>query len=130
MINDRSCIILCNFNEKECKTIKVYANMMGIKDLITVSYKNGNNTINDILNNKIEEFEIEKPIKDRAIIFNSLDSRKMNIFIDNMKKMRTAPSMKAVVTETSIDWTLSKLLISLKEEREFERKGKSFKHNE
>ena len=130
MINDRVCIILCNFSEKERKTIKVYAGMMGIRDLVIVSYKNGDNTISDILNNKLSESEIEDPVKDRAIIFNNIESRKLNLFIDNMKKMRTAPSMKAIVTETSIEWTLSRLLNNLKEERQFEKQGKIFKHKE
>lgn len=130
MINDRGCVILCNFNDKEFKTIKVYAGMMGIKDLIRVSYKNGNCLVNDILNDKITEENIENPIKDRAIIFNSLEDKKVGIFIDNMKKMRTAPAMKAIVTETSIEWTLNRLLENLKEERRLEKQGKILEHNE
>ena len=130
MINDRGCVILCNFNDKEFKTIKVYAGMMGIKDLIRVSYKNGNCLVNDILNDKITEENIENPVKDRAIIFNSLEDKKVGIFIDNMKKMRTAPAMKAMVTETSIEWTLNRLLENLKEERRLEKQGKILDHNE
>ncbi len=130
MINDRGCVILCNFNDKEFKTIKVYAGMMGIKDLIRVSYKNGNCLVNDILNDKITEENIENPVKDRAIIFNSLEDKKVGIFIDNMKKMRTAPAMKAIVTETSIEWTLNRLLENLKEERRLEKQGKILEHNE
>lgn len=130
MINDRGCVILCNFNDKEFKTIKVYAGMMGIKDLIRVSYKNGNCLVNDILNDKITEENIVNPVKDRAIIFNSLEDKKVGIFIDNMKKMRTAPAMKAIVTETSIEWTLNRLLENLKEERRLEKQGKILDHNE
>lgn len=130
MINDRGCVILCNFNDKEFKTIKVYAGMMGIKDLIRVSYKNGNCLVNDILNDKITEENIVNPVKDRAIIFNSLEDKKVGIFIDNMKKMRTAPAMKAMVTETSIEWTLNRLLENLKEERRLEKQGKILDHNE
>lgn len=130
MINDRGCVILCNFNDKEFKTIKVYAGMMGIKDLIRVSYKNGNCLVNDILNDKINEEDIVNPVKDRAIIFNSLEDKTVGIFIDNMKKMRTAPAMKAIVTETSIEWTLNRLLENLKEERRLEKQGKILDHNE
>lgn len=130
MINSRACVILCNFNDKEFKTIKVYAGMMGIRDLIRVSYKNGNSIVKDILDDNIIESDVENPVKDRAIIFNSLEDRKVSIFIDNMRKMRTAPAMKAIVTETSIEWTLNKLLENLKEERRLEKQGKILDHNE
>lgn len=130
MVNNRECAILCNFNDKEFKTIRLYASMMGIKDLIRVSYKNSNSTINDILNDNIREDEIENPVKDRAIVFNGLSQKKMGVFIDNMKKMRTAPSMKAVVTETSIEWTLDTLLHHLREERTWEKQGKIKSHEE
>ena len=52
------------------------------------------------------------------------------MFIDNMKKMRIAPAMKAIVTETSINWTLSHLLKNLIEERKAERQGREAKHVE
>ena len=117
-------------SDKEFKTIKVYAGMMGIKDLIRVSYKNGGSIVKDILEDNITESDIENPIKDRAIIFNSLEDRKVSIFIDNMRKMRTAPAMKAIVTETSIEWTLNRLLENLKEERRLEKQGKILDHNE
>ena len=128
MINNRECVILCNFNDKEFKTIRLYASMIGIKDLIRVSYKNGDSIINDILNNKIKEDGAQSSIKDRAIVFNSLEPRKVNVFIDNMKKMRLAPSMKAIVTKTSIEWTLDMLLHHLKEERIWEEQGKIQSH--
>ena len=68
-------------------------------------------------------------IKDRAIIFNNISEIKVSMFIDNMKKMRIAPSMKAVVTETSVEWTLNELLENLKAERRAEKKGKILEHH-
>lgn len=126
---DRECIILCNFNDKELKMIKVYANMVGLKDQIIVSWKNSNVTIKDIIEGNLENVsDVENGIKDRAIIFNSKNNNKVSVFIDNMRKMRVAPSMKAVVTETSINWTLGELLQNLVEERRAERQGKIVKH--
>ncbi|MBD7911695.1 MULTISPECIES: DUF3783 domain-containing protein [Clostridium] len=125
---DKECIIICNFNEKEKKLIKAYASMIGIKEQIQVTWKNSQNTIKDIIVGNITENLDNAEIKDRAIIFNSLDSKKVSIFIDNMKKMRIAPAMKAVVTETSIEWTLNQLLKNLIEERKAEKAGKQFKH--
>lgn len=126
---DRECIILCNFNDKELKMIKVYANMVGLKDQIIVSWKNSNVTIKDIIEGNLENVsDVENGIKDRAIIFNSKNNNKVSVFIDNMRKMRVAPSMKAVVTETSVNWTLGELLENLVEERKAARQGKVLKH--
>lgn len=126
MVN-RPCIILCNFNEKELKLLKSYGVMMGLKDQIIVTWKNGNSIIRDILENNIEN-NSEVVIKDRAIIFNDLPNIKVSMFIDNMRKMRIAPAMKAVVTETSVEWTLNHLLQNLVEERRAEKQGKVAKH--
>ncbi|MGG7178797.1 DUF3783 domain-containing protein [Clostridium paraputrificum] len=126
MVN-RPCIILCNFNEKEIKLLKSYGAMMGLKDQIIVTWKNGNSIIRDILENNIDT-NSEVGVKDRAIIFNDLPNIKVSMFIDNMRKMRIAPAMKAVVTETSIEWTLDYLLRNLVEERRAEKQGKVAKH--
>ncbi len=85
--------------------------------------------VKDILEDNISS-ECEEEIRDRAIIFNDLPNMKVSMFIDNMKKMRIAPAMKAIVTETSINWTLSHLLKNLIEERKAERQGREAKHVE
>lgn len=127
-MDDRECIIICNFNDKEKKLIKSYALMVGINDQIQVCWKNSENTIKDILKDNISEDNNSTGVKDRAIIFNNLPSKKVSIFIDNMKKMRIAPTMKAIVTETSINWTLNYLLKNLIKERKAEKEGKLIKH--
>lgn len=127
-MNNRECLILCNFSDKERKLIKSYALMMGIRDLINVTFKESNNTIENILNNKYDQDIKDDGVKDRVVIFNNIEPKKVSIFIDNMRKMRIGPSMKAVVTETSINWTLDKLLKNLVEERKYEKTGKTVKH--
>lgn len=127
-MNNRQCIILCNFNSKEVKLIKNYAFMVGIKDQIQVTWKNSQNTLRDIIEGNIIEDNDSNGVKNRAIIFNNLSPKIVSIFIDNMKKMRAAPTMKAVVTETSIDWTLNYLLKNLIEERKAEKEGNKFNH--
>ena len=123
----RPCIIICNFNDKEAKLLKTYGSMMGLKDQIRVNWTNWNTLVKDILEDNISS-ECEEEIRDRAIIFNDLPNMKVSMFIDNMKKMRIAPAMKAIVTETSINWTLSHLLKNLVEERKAERQGREAKH--
>lgn len=125
---DRPCIILCNFNDKEMKLLKTYGSMLGLKDQISVSFRNGNTLIKDILENNIIN-DCDNGIKDRAVIFNGLSNMKVSIFIDNMRKMRVAPSMKAVVTETSVNWTLNHLLENLVEERRAAKQGKVLEHD-
>ena len=125
----RPCIIICNFNDKEAKLLKTYGSMMWLKYQIRVNWTNGNTLVKDILEDNISS-ECEEEIRDRAIIFNDLPNMKVSMFIDNMKKMRIAPAMKAIVTETSINWTLSHLLKNLIEERKAERQGREAKHIE
>jgi hypothetical protein len=102
--------------------------MVGIKDHIQVTWKNSQNTLRDIIEGNIIEDNDSNGMKNRAIIFNNLSPKIVSIFIDNMKKMRAAPTMKAVVTETSIDWTLNYLLKNLIEERKAEKEGNKFNH--
>lgn len=126
---DKPCIIVCNFNDKEIKLLKTYGSMIGLREQISVNWTNGNTIIKDIVEGNINSDCSEK-INDRAIIFNNISPMKVSAFIDNMRKMRIAPAMKAVVTETSINWTLTKLLKNLVEERKAEKLGKEVKHEE
>ena len=47
----------------------------------------------------------------------------MNIFIENLKKVRVNNVLKAVVTETSIEWTVNEVLSNLLAERVAISKG-------
>ncbi len=51
----RSCVILYNFGNKELKKIQNFARIMGIKDQIVLNSKNGDETIKNILEDKIEK---------------------------------------------------------------------------
>ena len=42
---------------------------------------------------------------------------KINMFIDNLKKIRINNVLKAIVTETSINWTLNEVIVNLLNER-------------
>ena len=115
-IDGRACIMLCNFNGKELKNLKLYANMLGIRDQITLTSKNGNTIINNVLNNDIDS-SCEDGRKEKAIIFNSIPPAKMNIFIENLKKVRLNNSLKAIVTETSQEWTINTVIPNLVAEK-------------
>lgn len=125
--NERSCVILYNFNDKDKKIIKNYGNIFGIKDQINISWKNGKTIISDIILNNLDE-SCENVDRNKAIIFNNIPSVKVNLFIDSLKKNRMGNIFFAVVTETSKNWTINVLLENLILERAAMKKGKKLKH--
>lgn len=125
--DSKTCIILVNFDKKELSLIRNVSRFAGIKENIVVSGKHGDNTINDILSGKIEENN-EKVLTSKAIIFNNIPAQKVSGFLDSLKKMRMRRPLTAMVTETSIDWTLSNLIANLIEENTALSSGKSFEH--
>lgn len=125
--DSKTCIILVNFDKKELSLIRNVSRFAGIKENIVVSGKHGENTINDILSGKLEENK-EKVLSSKAIIFNNIPAQKVSGFLDSLKKMRMRRPLTAMVTETSIDWTLSNLIANLIEENTALSSGKSFEH--
>ncbi|SCJ46819.1 Domain of uncharacterised function (DUF3783) [uncultured Clostridium sp.] len=112
----RSCVLLCNFNGKELKAVKNYASILGLRDQICLYSKNGDSIIKDILEDNIDS-NCEEGRKEKAIIFNNISNMKINMFIDNLKKIRINNILKAVVTETSINWTVNEIIVNLLNER-------------
>ena len=96
--------------------------ILGIRDQILINSKNGNTIISDLLENNINS-ECEDGRKERAIIFNSIAPAKMNIFIENLKKVKVNNVLKAVVTETSINWSVNEVISNLVAERAAMSKG-------
>ena len=64
----------------------------------------------------------------KAIIFNNIDQMKINGFLESLKKMKIARPLSAMVTETTIDWTLNKLVYNLIQERQAIQSGKTLNH--
>lgn len=120
----RSCIFLCNFSGKELKMVENYAGVIGIKDRIVLSYKNGDSKIKDIVDGKILSKCTEGP-NNRAIIFNNISQFKIGMFIENLKKIKVRNVLFAAVTETSKEWTLNNLIENLVEERKAMQSGTS-----
>lgn len=123
----RGCIILCNFNGKELNVIKNYASILGIKDQIVISAKDGESIVKDILEDNITS-NCEDGIKQKAIIFNSVSPAKIHMFIGNLKKIKINNILKATVTETSKDWSINTLLSNLIAERVAMKTGKNIEH--
>ena len=126
-IHDRSCIIIANFNKKEASIIKNIGRLVGIKDCIFVDSKNGKTIIKDILDNNMSD-ENEEVWTNKAIIFNNVTQLKINGFLDSLKKMKIARPLSAVVTETTIEWTLNKLVYNLIQERQALKSGQTLNH--
>ena len=118
----RVCIVICNLVGKDLQKVKNCAMILGIKDQIILNSKNGNTIIKDVLDNNINS-DCEDGRKERAIIFNAIPPAKMSMFIENLKRVRVNNVLKAVVTETSIEWTVNELLSNLLAERVAISKG-------
>ncbi|WP_343345947.1 DUF3783 domain-containing protein [Terrisporobacter petrolearius] len=126
-IHDRSCIIVVNFNKKECSVIKNIGRLVGIKDYIFVDSKNGKTVIKDILNDTVSD-DNEEVWTNKAVIFNNIIQLKINGFLDSLKKMKISRPLTAVVTDTTIDWTLNKLVYNLIQERQALKSGQTLNH--
>ncbi|GAA0221952.1 DUF3783 domain-containing protein [Metaclostridioides mangenotii] len=127
--DNRSCVILVNFDKKELSLVKNVSRFAGIKDNIVVNGKHGENIIKDILSGDIEE-NSEKVLLNKAIIFNNMPAQRVSGFLDSIKKMRMRKPLTAMVTETSINWTLNNLIANLIEENTALSTGKQFEHQE
>ena len=111
----RSCALLFNFNNKDLMSIKSIFRLIGISDIIILKNENLNTVIKDILEDNLLN-DSEDKINSRAIIFNNIESRKMNSVSDNLKRLKVQRPLLATVTETSINWDLKNLLCNLQEE--------------
>lgn len=127
IIHERACMLMYNFSQQEVKQIQNVARLTGITDCILLSPSHGENTIRNILDSKIEQSEIEG-IKDKAIILNHISPTRMQAFIEGLKKCRIKRPLIAVVTETSIEWTLDELLKNLASERAAIKSGTFTEH--
>ncbi|ELC8441481.1 DUF3783 domain-containing protein [Clostridium perfringens] len=123
----RSCVILYNFGNKELKKIQNFSRIMGIKDQIVLSSKNGEETLKNILEDSMENIEGDG-VKERAIIFNAIAPGKVHIFLENLKKLGIQRPLVAVVTETSINWTMDTLVKNLIAERRAMKSGDMTTH--
>ena len=111
----RSCALLFNFNNKDLMSIKSIFRLIGISDIIILKNENLNTVIKDILEDNLLN-DSEDKINSRAIIFNNIESRKINSVSDNLKRLKVQRPLIATVTETSINWDLKNLLCNLQEE--------------
>ena len=83
--------------------------------------------IKKILDNNISDVN-EELWTNKAMIFNNITQIKINGFLDSLKKMKIARPLSAVVTETTIDWTLNKLVYNLIQERKAIQSGTTLNH--
>lgn len=125
--HDRSCAIIVNFNKKEQLLVKNICNLFGLKDLIVLDYKNSNNVVRDILDGNKEDIS-EDGLRNKAILFNNLHHTMINSLLQNLKKVKIKNVLSAVVTETSVDWTIDNILKNLIEERQAIKNGEIIDH--
>lgn len=125
--HNRDCVMIVNFNKKEFTLIKNICGLIGVRDCIFLDKTNGNSIIKNILDNDISS-DCEDGFVNKAVIFNNIPNKKINSFLESLKKIRINRPLTAMVTETSIDWTLNNLIYNLVEERKALSSGKEFSH--
>lgn len=125
--NENVCAILYNFNNKELTMLKNICDLIGVKEKIVLTPKNGNSLIKDVLEGKLDD-NCENGLTNKAVIFNNVDHSKIHSFIDALKKFRISNPLIAVVTETSVNWNVNTLVSNLLEEREALKAGKPVNH--
>ena len=125
--DDRSFVILYNFNNKEISMVKNISSMFGIKDIEVLSRKGANSKISNIINKEIDS-SCDDGINQKSMIFNNVAPMKVSAFIDSLKKFRINRPLIAFVTENNVNWTLNTLVSHLLEERVALKSGKTIKH--
>lgn len=126
-IDDRSFVILYNFNPKETNMIKNICNMYGIRDHVILTPKNANSVVKDIIINKIDN-TCNNGLNNKSIIFNNVSHIKISAIIDRFKKFRIQRPLVAMTTESNLNWDLNTLIHNLVEERNAMKSGKIVKH--
>lgn len=115
-IHPRNCILFYNFAPKEVQLLKNIANLTGMRDQIILTAKDGECVLQDILDNQAMASDTQG-LPHKAIIFNPSDSSKVNSFLESLKKCRIPRPLTALITSTSLTWTVNHLLVNLIEER-------------
>jgi len=79
-------------------------------------------TIKEVLCNiEVVESKTELPLE-KLLLFNNYKDKELYDLIDSIRKIKSADTILAAVTPTSINWTVSYLFEHLLEEREAHRK--------
>ncbi len=113
--NKKENIILFNLESKELNSVKNLCKIIGIKDIIIINSANAETKLVDILENNVLVGNTEI-IKEKAIIFSNVESKKITFILDGLKKTRIKNLYKATITETSKNWNVRTLIKNLIEE--------------
>jgi hypothetical protein len=123
VVHERACIILYGLSPKEAKLIQNVARLTGIKDHIGIGAEEEDTLVIDVLENRLGKKE-NPEVREKALLFNNIPHTQMNAMIEGIKKCRIQRPLIAVVTKTSIQWPLKRLLFNLVEERKAFQTGK------
>ncbi|MCB2294913.1 DUF3783 domain-containing protein [Clostridium algoriphilum] len=112
---------LTNIEEKELNSLLSIQNILPCK---VIKNNMGDFTIKEILSNiEGKESNIELP-HEKLLLFNGYSDKRLYDLIDSLKQIKSADTILAAVTPTSIKWTISYLMQHLIGEREAYRKMK------
>ncbi|MBZ9689589.1 DUF3783 domain-containing protein [Clostridium estertheticum] len=121
LINERL-ILAYGLTDTEKEKLNSILSKQDILPCKVIEKNMGQLTIKEILCSiDAKENNIELP-HEKLLLFNNYKDKELYALIDSIKEIKSADTILAAVTPTSIDWTVSFLLQHLMEEREAYRK--------
>lgn len=120
-INERL-ILAYGLTDNEKEKLNSLLSKQSILPCKVIEKNMGQLTIKEILCNiEAKGKSVELP-HEKLLLFNNYKDKELYALIDSIKEIKSADTILAAVTPTSIDWTISFLLEHLMEEREAYRK--------
>lgn len=121
LINEKL-ILAYGLTDTEKEKLNSLLLKQGILPCKVIQKNMGNQTIKEILCNiEAKESNTDLP-NEKLLLFNNYKDKELYALIDSIKEIKSADTILAAVTPTSINWTVSYLMQHLMEEREAYRK--------
>jgi hypothetical protein len=115
-MNDRARILVFGFSSEEQSRIDEHLAALGIPAPTRLERRHGKVVIGEILR-KGAIGEKEFDCDERLVLFSNLSDAGVRSLIQEFKSIETLKPIFAVVTESSINWTLEHLMSHLIEEK-------------
>lgn len=125
LLENNKTILIFGFDEEEKQIMHDLIEKGNIPDYKVVEESMGKMKIKDILEGfKLDVYNCRLQ-QEKVILFNNLNDEELENSIKKLRNSLKSKPILAVITETSINWTLEDLLGHLIEEREwFKKHGK------
>ncbi|WP_373897361.1 DUF3783 domain-containing protein [Haloimpatiens sp. FM7315] len=115
-LNNDSFILAYGFNDEETAFL---TSLVGESSLKIIEKSMANTKIKDIIEGIYLPVYDKNMPEDKVILFNNVEDKKVDLLVKDIRTNEAIKCILAVVTPTSSEWTLKKLLKELLREREW-----------